>query len=75
MPKEDNKVLKCNHEGKYMKFPFIIYANWESLLEKTSTCHDNPEKSLTTKINKHIASGYSLFTRCSFDATKKARLI
>ena len=71
VPKDDNKVLKCNHGEKYMKFPFIIYVDLESLLEKTNTCHDNPEKSLTIKINKHIASGYSLFTRCSFDATKK----
>ena len=35
-----------------------------------STCHNNPKNSSTTKINKHTASGYSLFTHCSFDATK-----
>ena len=35
-----------------------------------NTCHNNPEKSSTTKINKHTSSGYSLFTRCSFDTTK-----
>ena len=34
------------------------------------TCYDNPEKSSTTKINKHTPSGYSLFTHCSFDITK-----
>ena len=27
IPKEDNKILKHNHEEKYMKVPFIIYAN------------------------------------------------
>ena len=36
-----------------------------------NTCHDNPKKSPTTKINKHTISGYSLLThRCSFDGTK-----
>ena len=35
-----------------------------------STCYDSPEKSSTTKINKHTSSGYSLFTHCSFDETK-----
>ena len=35
-----------------------------------STYHNNPKKSSTTKINKHTASGYSLLTDCSFDATK-----
>ena len=34
-----------------------------------STCQINPEKSSTTKINKHTPSSYSLFTRCSFDTT------
>ena len=41
-----------------MKVPFIIYAGLESLLEKMNTCHNNPEKSLTIKINKHESSGY-----------------
>ena len=55
-----------------MKVPFIIYADVESLFEKMNTCHNNPEnpESSTTKINKHTPSGYSLFTHCSFDATK-----
>ena len=70
MPEKDNKILKYNSGEKSMKVPFIIYANLESLLEKMSTCNNNPEKSSTTKINKHTPSGYSLFTNCSFDTTK-----
>ena len=35
-----------------------------------STCHNNPKKSSTTKINKHAPSRYSLFMHCSFDTTK-----
>ena len=66
MPEEDNKILKYNHGEKAMKVPFTIYA----LLEKMNTCHNNPEKSSTTKINKHTHSAYSLFTQCSFDTTK-----
>ena len=44
MPKEDNKVLTYNHGEKTMKFPFIMYADLECLLEKVSTCHNNPKK-------------------------------
>ena len=54
-----------------MKVPFIIYSDLESLLEKMSTCHNNPKTSSSSKINKHKASGNSLFIHCSFDATKK----
>ena len=70
MPNKDNKILKYNHGEKSMKASFIIYADLESLLEKMNTCYDSPEKSSTTKINKHTPSGYSLFTCCSFDETK-----
>ena len=70
MPEEGNKILQYNQEEKSMKVPFIIYADLESLLEKINACYNNPEKSSTTKINKHKPSGYSLFTHCSFDTTK-----
>ena len=70
MPEEDNKILKYNQGEKSMKVPFIIHADLESLLEKMNTCHNNPEKSSTTRINKRTPSAYSWFTHCSFDATK-----
>ena len=68
MPEENNKILKCNQGEKSMTVPFIIYSNLECLLEKMNTCHNSPEKSSTTKINKHTPSGYSL--HCLFDITK-----
>ena len=70
MPNEDNKIIKYNQGEKSIKSPFIIYADLECLLEKISTCYNNPEKFSTTEINKHTPSGYSLFTHCSFDETK-----
>ena len=53
-----------------MKIPFISYADLECLLEKMSTCHNNPEKSSATKINGYTPSVYSLLMHCSFDATE-----
>ena len=70
MPNESNKIIKYNQGEKSIKSPFIIYADLECLLEKISTCYNNPEKSSTTEINKHTPSGYSLFTHCPFDETK-----
>ena len=56
MPKEDNNILKYSHGENSMKVPFIIYADLEPLLEKMSTCHNNPKKSSKTDINKHTPS-------------------
>ena len=70
MPNEDNKILKYIHGEKSIKDPFIIYADLESLLEKMSTCHNNPKNSSAAKTNKHTPSGYSLLIHCSFDSAK-----
>ena len=58
-----------------MKVPFIIDADLESLLEKMNNCHNDPERSSTTKINKHTPSGYSLLRHCPFDTTKIRSII
>ena len=70
MSTKDNNTIKYNHGEKPMKLPFVIYADLESLLEKMSSCQNNPNTSSTTKINKHTSSGYSIFTHCSFDESK-----
>ena len=62
MPTKDNNIIKYNHGEKS-----IIYADLECLLEKMSTCINNPNESSTTKVNKHTPLGYSIFTSCSFD--------
>lgn len=54
-----------------MKASFVVYADMQSLLEKIGTCQNNSEKSSITKMNKHTASIYSLFTHCSFDVKNK----
>ena len=70
MPTKYNNIIKYNQGKKSIKMPFIVCADLECLLEKMSTCQNNPNKSSTIEINKHTPSGYSIFTHCSFDQTK-----
>ena len=70
MPTKDNSIIKYNQGEKSIKLPFVVYADFECLLEKMNTCQNNPNKSSTTEINKHKPSGYSIFTHSSFDKTK-----
>ena len=69
-PTKDNNIIIYNQGEKSIKLPFVVYADLECLLEKVSTCHNNPRESSATEINKHAPSGYSLLTHCSFDKTK-----
>ena len=70
MPTKDNNTIKYNQGQKSVKLPFVIYADLECLLEKMSTCINNPNESFTAEINKHTPSGYSIFTHYSFDKLK-----
>ena len=63
MPEGNGKV-KYNHGVKSMRAPFVMYADLEYLLKKMDTCINDPEKSSTTKINKHKICDYSLITHC-----------
>ena len=69
-PTKNNNIIKSNLGEKSIKLPFVIYADLECLLKKISPCQNNPNQSSTTEINKHIPSGYSLFTHCSSDRAK-----
>ena len=70
MPTKNNNIIKYNQGEKSIKLPFVIYADLECLLQKKSTCQNNPNESSTTEINKHAPSGYLIFTHCSFDKSK-----
>ena len=70
MPTKDNNTIKYNQGEKSIKLPSAVYADLERLLQKGSTCQNNPSESSTTEFNKHTPSGYSLFTHCSFEKTK-----
>ena len=60
MPSGDTKILEFNQYQKSDKAPFIIYADLslECIIEKTDGYKGNPENSSTTKVSKHIPSGF-----------------
>jgi hypothetical protein len=44
---------------KQLKVPYVIYADFESLLVPIKGCENDPEKSQTAKTTKHIACGFA----------------
>ena len=67
---EHTKILEFNWYHKSDKAPFIIHADLEYLIEKTDECKNNPENLSTTKVRKHIPSGFSMSTMSSFRSIK-----
>ena len=49
------------------RVPFVIYADFESLLKPISRCDPNPEISSTTKYQKHELISFSYYIKCFED--------
>ena len=73
MPNKDNKILEYNQEKNSLKFPFMIYADLEVLLEKCILAKITRKSLTQRKKIMHIPSSYSLFTNRSLDETKNKR--
>ena len=58
-----DKVIKLINADKAL---FIIYADLECTIENIDECRNNPKKSSTTKVSKHIPTGFSMSTISSF---------
>ena len=69
MRSEDTKILEFNQYQKSDKAPFIIQAVFECMIGKIEGWKINPENSSTTKVSKHIPSGFSISTISSFRNT------
>ena len=63
--------LKFNQYQKSDKAPFVIYADLECVIEKIDGCKSNPKNWSTTKVSKHIPSGFSMSTTSSFRSIEK----
>ena len=58
MPKECKNILKFENYQNQMKVPWIIYADFESLVEKIYGGKPDPSGSSTTKTEVHMPCGF-----------------
>ena len=67
MPDKDNNILKYNNFHKQQAMPFVIYADFEAIIEKISSCKPNNDKSYTEAYQKHTDCGYGYKVVCCYD--------
>ena len=66
MPKKGEYVKFKNFERK-IKSPFMIYADFESILVPEDNGKQNPNKFYTNKYQKHVACSYGYKLVCAND--------
>jgi len=59
MLKEGENKMAFKNYHKQMKAPYVVYADFECVLEKIDGCEPRPDKSFTVKTERHKPSGVS----------------
>ena len=67
MPNKDNNILKFNNFHKQQPVPFVIYADFESILEKIHGCKQDGNKSYTEAYQTHVDCGFGYKVVCCYD--------
>ena len=71
MPKK-GKYIKFKHFGRKVKSPFMIYADFESILVSEAYGKQNPNESYTNKYQKHVTGSYDYKLVCVDDKFSKS---
>ncbi|XP_065370870.1 uncharacterized protein LOC135963015 [Calliphora vicina] len=64
MPNLDNNILSFKNFKKQMDMPFVVYADFECILESMNVQNSNSVKS----VQKHIPFAYSYYIKCTYDS-------
>ena len=56
-----NKYIEFNKHYMKSKIPFSLFFDFESTLEKYSTCENNDSKSYEIKTERHIPNSYKMY--------------
>lgn len=62
-----DNILKFESIEKQMRVPFVVYADFESVLKPIQTVEPNNENSYTVKSLKHEPYSFAYLIKCSFD--------
>ncbi|PFX30928.1 Schlafen family member 5 [Stylophora pistillata] len=73
MPKEGTYLSFKNHQ-KQMTMPFVIYADFESIIKPLDTVQAYPERCYTERKQQHIPISFCYYVKCTFDDSYSKRV-
>ncbi|ELU04981.1 hypothetical protein CAPTEDRAFT_79965, partial [Capitella teleta] len=65
MPEKGVSIQFKNYQRE-MKVPFVVYADFESILKPIYTCEPNPEESFTNIYQRPIPIGFCYYIKSDF---------
>ena len=65
IPKPYNNTLEFENYNQSLKVSFVIYADFECMLQKIQTCQPCDETSYTNAYQKHVPNNFVYHVKCS----------
>ena len=65
MPRKDSFVKFHDGQNQF-KVPFVMYADFETILKTIEAPKPNPKESYTKEINQHIPSGFCAYSKFAY---------
>jgi hypothetical protein len=63
MPKPNENILEFKNFNHSVKFPFVVYAGFECMLQKIQTCQPSDETLYTNAYQKHIPNNFAYYIK------------
>lgn len=68
LPKE-GALIQFQHYERMHDMPFVIYADFESILKPTARESDADSSSATTTLQEHVPATFAYYIVCSYDSS------
>ena len=69
MPRKGSKIEFCDEQNQF-KVPFIMYADFEPILEPIQGPNPVPTGSYTSEVTKHSPSGWCVYSKFAYREVK-----
>ena len=69
MPREGSTVEFCDGQNQF-KVPFIMYADFESILKPIASPNPDPNQPYSQNVNHHVSSGWCVYSKFAYGEVK-----
>lgn len=59
MPRDTGKKIEFKNHNRMIKVPFVVYADFDSIIKPINACEPSDEKSFTNQYQKHVSCRFS----------------
>lgn len=60
-------ILRFQNFHRQLQVPFVVYADFETLLKPIQTCQPDPQNAFTISTCEHQPYSFAYFIKCSYD--------